>query len=207
VNPANAHRVLFLGNSITLHAPAPELGWFGNWGMAASAPEQDYVHLLLRCFTEASGGRAPEAMVENLVVDFERQYDTFDVERRLQEHLAFAADVVIVALGENVVLDTAEAPARFGAALGTLLAALTRSHPTLLVRSCFWPDPVKDGLLREACAGAGGLFADIGRLSLDESNFAYSEATWENGAVGGHPGDKGMAALADALWSALTADA
>ena len=31
-----AERVLFLGNSITLHAPAPNIGWTGNWGMAAT---------------------------------------------------------------------------------------------------------------------------------------------------------------------------
>ncbi|RZM14589.1 MAG: SGNH/GDSL hydrolase family protein, partial [Pedobacter sp.] len=38
--------VLVLGNSMTIHAPSVELGWYGNWGMAASSKDKDYVHIL-----------------------------------------------------------------------------------------------------------------------------------------------------------------
>ena len=48
------NRMLFLGNSITLHGPAPQIGWTGNWGLAASAIEKDYVHLLLKRVTAAT---------------------------------------------------------------------------------------------------------------------------------------------------------
>ncbi|MEI6540199.1 MAG: hypothetical protein WCO86_11845, partial [Planctomycetota bacterium] len=41
-----ADRILVLGNSLTLHGPKAEIGWAGNWGMAASAQDKDYVHLL-----------------------------------------------------------------------------------------------------------------------------------------------------------------
>ena len=39
-------KILFLGNSITRHGPSQAVGWSGDWGMAASAREKDFVHLV-----------------------------------------------------------------------------------------------------------------------------------------------------------------
>lgn len=49
-------KVLFIGNSITNHRPAPEIGWFGNYGMAASAKEKDYVHVAASLLDVPLGG-------------------------------------------------------------------------------------------------------------------------------------------------------
>jgi hypothetical protein len=46
--PINAQRILFLGNSITMHGAKPSIGWSNNCGMAASALDKDYVHVLTR---------------------------------------------------------------------------------------------------------------------------------------------------------------
>ena len=37
--------VLCVGNSITLHAPSPGIGWEHNRGMAATADDKDYYRL------------------------------------------------------------------------------------------------------------------------------------------------------------------
>ena len=196
-------KVLFLGNSITLHGPAPKIGWTGNWGMAASAQEKDYVHLLLSQITKAAGGE-PAVKVKNLA-DFERRLTDFKLPEELKEELAFEADVIIIALGENAATPkTDEAKAQFETAFTNLLAELKKhGQPTLFVRSQFWQDAEKDKLMKKTCDAADGVFIDISKLGSDESNYARAERKIEHAGVAGHPGDKGMRALADAIWSAI----
>lgn len=196
-------KVLFLGNSITLHGTAPNIGWTGNWGMAASTREKDYVHLLLDRIAKAAGGK-PVVMVKN-IADFERRQSDFNVSEGLQDELAFEADLIVIAIGENASSPkTDDAKAKYGAAFANLLAELKkRGQPTLIVRSCFWPDPAKDQIMKKVCEDAGGVFVDNSKLGGDESNYARSERKIEHAGVAGHPGDKGMQAIADTLWNAI----
>ncbi len=203
VGNLRVNKVLFLGNSITLHGPAPKIGWNGNWGMAASALEKDYVHLLTAQMATAAGGK-PEVRVKN-IADFERNLEAYNLPEGLKDELAFQADLIIVAIGENAsALTTDEAKARFKTSFAKLLAELKHhGRPTLIVRSQFWADAAKDERMRQGCLDAGGVFVDISKLGSDEANYARSEQKFEHAGVAGHPGDKGMQALADELWKAI----
>lgn len=196
-------RILFLGNSITLHGPKADIGWNLNCGMAASAADKDYVHLLLRRFAAQDGGCEPAARVAN-IADFERGFADYDP-RQLQEMADFQASLVILAIGENVAaLETAEDQAAFSRAVSALLALMTeKCGAVLVVRSCFWPDAAKDAALRQTCAQAGGIFVDISALAADERNYARSEREYSHAGVATHPGDAGMQAIAAAIWNAL----
>jgi hypothetical protein len=198
-------RILFLGNSITHHQPAPGIGWNGDWGMAASAQENDYVHILLARLMTASGGNAPTAMIVN-IAEFERQYATYDVSTELAKCADFKPDIVILAIGENVPpLATDDAQAQFRASINRIMALLTNDNlPAIFVRSSFWPDEAKDTILRQECESAGGVFVDIGALAGNEENFARSTQTFQNPGVAAHPGDAGMLAIVDAIWAAMT---
>lgn len=196
-------RVLFLGNSITKHGPKADIDWRGNWGMAASAEDKDYVHLVTAGLTKAQGS-APEIRVKN-IAGFERDAAAADVEALLKEELAFKPDLVILAIGENVpALKDAEMQQAFKAAVLKLMKRLKAGPDAkLVVRSCFWANAAKDKVLREACAEAGGVFADISALAADESNYGRAERPYKHAGVANHPGDKGMRGIADGLLKAI----
>lgn len=203
VGSLHVSKVLYLGNSITLHGPAPKIGWTLNCGMAASAPEKDYVHLLTAKLAKAAGGE-PQIMVKN-IADFERQFETYDLEAGLKAELAFEPQLVIIAIGENVpALATDEARSKYQAAFARLLSTLKKhGNPVIVARSSFWADPAKDNGMEQASSAAGAVFLKIGDLGKNRENYATSERKFENAAVGNHPGDKGMQAIADALWTAI----
>ncbi len=199
VKPATIRRILFLGNSITLHGPKADIGWTNNWGMAASAEEKDYVHLVTRAIAQHTGVQ-PQIKVKN-IADFERNYATYDVDGELKDLFAFDPDLVVLAIGENVpALDADDAKAKFKAGVSSILrCALAKRHPRVVVRSCFWPDTAKDEILKQACAEANARFVDAGPVGRDPANAARSERSFSHDGVAGHPGDRGMKALAEAI--------
>ncbi len=203
VNAKAVRKILFLGNSITLHPPAESIGWTNNFGMAASAEEKDYVHLVTAALAQHTGAKQ-EIRVRN-IADFERNYATYDVDKELQDLFAFGPDLVVLAVGENTPgLGSDEAKAQFKAGVIRILkGALAKRHPLIVVRSCFWADAAKDQMLREACQEANAIFVDAGPIGGDPANAARSERPYKHESVAGHPGDKGMQALADAIVQAI----
>jgi len=203
VKPSAIRRILFLGNSITLHGPKADIGWAGNWGMAASSEAKDYVHLVTGAIAQHTGSM-PEMMIRN-IADFERNYADYDVGSQMKDFFAFDPDLVVLAIGENVpALGSEDAKAQFKAGvMKTLGCALAKRHPLVVVRSSFWADPAKDEVLRIACQEADAIFVDAGPLGCEEANMARSERSFANDGVGSHPGDRGMKALADAIAQAV----
>jgi len=101
-------------------------------------------------------------------------------------------------------LGSENAKAQFKAGVIRILGcAVAKRHPLVVVRSSFWPDPTKDELLRQACQEADAIFVDAGPLGREAANAARSERSFTHDGVAGHPGDRGMKALADAIAQAV----
>lgn len=201
--PGKIGAVLFVGNSITQHAPASELGWHGRWGMAASKAENDYVHLLIARMTEAQGA-APRFLVHAL--------GGGTIAGKLEDTEALStmarqADLIVVQMGENDHQQTADAFARpYEAMLRLLRDAAPKAR---IVCTGVWAPPggngTKDRFIRELCADLGFAFADLSAANRDPGNRAGSTGLWTHAGVNWHPSDAGMRAYSDAIWSALTA--
>lgn len=197
-------KVLFLGNSITLHGPKPDIGWTGNWGMAASVPEKDYVHLVTAGLAKQARGE-PAIKVTN-IANFERNFATYVVDEGLKQELAFQAPIVIVAIGENVpALSTPELQEQYRTAFERLLISIKKAgEPAIFVRGLFWPDATKDKIMKSVCEEIGGTFIDLAGAGADPKNAASAERKIEHAGVAAHPGDRGMQVIADAILAAIS---
>ena len=171
--------------------------------MAASAIEKDYVHLLLKRVTAATAA-TPKVMIRN-IADFERRLTDFNIAESLKDELTFRADIVILAIGENAAAPTNDDEReRFTQAITALLDQLKQhGQPAIYVRSQFWPDQEKDRLLKQACETNGCIFVDLENAGAKPENSARAERDIKHDGVPGHPGDKGMAAIAEKLWAAI----
>lgn len=186
-------KILILGNSITRHAPAPEVGWFGDWGMSASAPENDYVHRLYAKLTE----NGFDVFMRIRQASFwERNFLKEDILSYYNEERDFQADVVIFRLGENVISE--DAP-YFKEALKKLMSHVSERGKAVYTTS-FWKSSTVDEAILSVAKERGEICLD-GGLSKDETNMAIGQ--FEHRGVSVHPNDKGMEAYANLLFESL----
>lgn len=187
-------RVLFVGNSITLHAPKEEIGWFLNCGMAASKKENDYVHLVME-YTKQKYGAASFCICQ--VAEWERQYKKGNEVLELYEKgREFCADVIIMRLAENcsqVDFDSEVFVEEYQKLLNFLNPQNTKK---VIIVSSFWKNAAD--LSMEFIAQKLNLpFIYLG--DLGEMDEMKAIGKFEHSGVAAHPGDEGMAAIADRI--------
>lgn len=203
VQAAPVEKLLIIGDSISKHGPAVEaLGWSGNWGMAASSEEKDYVHLFLARLAQEQGGKVPELLV------IAEGGGTLQGKLTVKDKFrAFGADLAVIQMGENDNKDVNETG--FKAPYETIIQEIKAGNPNVRLL-CFgvWSPPngsaVKDAMIRDLCKKYGATFVSLAAANANPDNMAESEKRFTHKGVNWHPGDKGMQAYADALWLGYT---
>ncbi len=192
-------KILFLGNSITRHGPAPEIGWTGDWGMAASAPEKDYVHLLMEKIRSAD----PDAqyMTASLSAWASEYWNDTSFEQIYRKALDYGADVIVIRIGENIHKEHL-AHHSLETALGRMLDRFATPSVQFLMTDCFWRNEPVDAVLRQVARDRNIPMVSLGDLGDSGENMAVGR--FEHAGVAMHPGDLGMERIADRIFAAFS---
>ena len=193
-----SRKVLIVGNSITRHAPKADIGWYGDWGMAASCADNDYVHILHRELTKYFGA-------VNICV---AQAGAWEIEEsarksdKLKEsYMAaaeFEADLLIIRIGENIDISKTSVPelAKDFHHMITFFGGEQKSTK-VIVTGQFWESPEREEAVVLAAQRNGYSFVPLYDLGMNEKMTAMG--LFDHAGVAGHPGDLGMQHIAERI--------
>ena len=189
-----AFRVLIYGNSIALHGPKPDIGWTNNCGMAASAPEKDFAHLVVTGL-EKHFRKPADFRIRNLAA-LERNFSTnIATVAEIAADVKWSPDYVVIAVGENVAAINASNAAAYTKFLADIARPFSSVGAKVVMRSPFWMNSAKAECTARAAAETNSAYVDAGPLGLRDENTAKG-LLWHKG-VANHPGDLGMKRLAE----------
>lgn len=193
-NEKSKLRILFVGNSITKHAPRPEVGWNNDCGMAASSIEKDYVHLIVKWLQEKYDPNLAFGVAQ--VAAYERSFFEKTPSDMYYEAKDFKPNIIIMFFGANVSknYDTMEnPPKRFGAAYEELRNYLACDNTKVFHSEGFYIRPVLDYEKNQVAEKYGDTFISMkGINDIPETHGMFN-----------HPGDYGMEQIAKRFFEAI----
>ena len=198
-NNAPKTKLLVFGNSITLHSEAPDIGWNGCWGMAASKPENDFVHRLISMLEPSLG---PVSCCIAQGAEWERHYhDPGTLEEMYGEARDFNADIVVIRIGENIPDDDMkEYPLE--PYFEKMIDFLSPNKEALIVvTDMFWRNAGKNIAAYEAASNKKARFVSLSDLGDKDENMAVG--LFEHSGVAHHPGDLGMLRIAERICQSI----
>ena len=194
-NRGGAKRVLFFGNSITRHEPNPDLGWYGDWGMAASSKDKDYVHLVV-AELDKKYGNVDYCIAQGAMWEWGYRESEKVLEEYYSAVKAFDPHIIVIRIGENV---TAKKHLEVNCKPGFETAVdflVGKSAEKVIITDMFWYS-VYNNVFEEVCLEKGYTFCHLTDLEQDERTMALG--LFEHKGVAGHPGDFGMQCIADRI--------
>lgn len=192
-------KIVAIGNSITRHEITSY--WWGDWGMAASSRDKDWVHLVLQRAKLAE----PTATIEATNLAAWEQATTSAARNallpQLDSVLTSDVDCVIIRLSENVQdITTLQADYQ------SLIQYIRTKSPlaSIFAGGSFWVADAKDAAIAAACAAENVTFSKQSHLDSSDNKSAIGAIvngddgqthSVDNQGVANHPGDKGMEAI------------
>lgn len=196
--------ILHIGNSICRH-PIVAGTWWGDWGMAASIRENDYVHQFLSLVQTIK----PTAVTDAInLADWEWNYETYD--KTLLNSSLTGKDLVVIRIGENATYS-----ANFKAEYKELIQYIHTQNPTatIILGGQFWTETNKENDMKAVADELGLPFVSIMHLNTPEHKWTNNvdqvygdDNQWHtitNQGVADHPNDLAMQKISQLLFNAL----
>lgn len=191
-------RIMFMGNSITLHGILPEIGWHWNWGMAASAEENDYVHRLM---TSISQLEYDPVFCICQVSKWECNYKEGEAIYQLWENARkFNADIIVMRFVENAPVNDGEEVIFKEQMLKFLRYFDPEVKAKIILTTGFFHHPAENAIA-EAAEETGWPLVELS--DLGEKDEMKAIGLFEHSGVAVHPGDLGMKMIADRIFAVL----
>lgn len=202
----DGYNYLAIGNSLTLHII--KSFWWNEIGMAASDADHDYYHIVLKYLEDNNES------VKGVPYNFSRwetlSHDRDETLEYLNHYLSPKLDLVTVQLAENASdLSTYEEDYE------SLLNYIKEKAPNarILVIDDFWGQDNRAELKKAAAEKTGAEFVSLEGITDNEEYYCGlgtivygadgKEHVVEHAGVAKHPGDKGMAAIAERIIEVL----
>lgn len=204
---AEMYDYVALGNSVTCNEPTADI-WWGNWGMAATTADKDYVHLLSSWLGEQS-----DKLVTTTVLDFKKWETSKKRTEVLQEYGKYFneyTDLITIQTGENIT----EFKDTLGQDCLDLVSYVKEKAPNaqiLILGELLWPAEDIEAAKMAACQQYGVTFVGMEEFLKDYETFYRSamgaEVSGEDGnthaivneAVAAHPNNDGMKCIAQQI--------
>ena len=199
------HHVLCIGNSITYMQQSTNIGWKGDWGMAASKKEKDYVHLLEEKLKKYNS-KSTVTCVN--VVRWETK-PTLSIETLLKGNIE-GKDIIIIRLGDNV-----QDIAVFREGLRRLIDLCGQYTSHIILTGCFWKRMHTESVIITIARTNHLKYVPLFWIGEIYGNTTYcqgSEIFYDtqgnpyhanHPAFSLHPNDKGMEMIAETLFDSL----
>lgn len=193
-------KVMFIGNSITIHEPLPSIGWTKKCGMAASDEEHDYVHLVFDHLLTLQ--KETSLCVFNLgqwEKDFTNALKLLPFKEVIED---FKPDLVVVRLGENFNHEYIKKGIDPALGFNDLINLVKTQTNNIIMTSLFWEYDVIDEAIENVAKENNFKYVLLNDLGNQRQYLAYNQ--YNNDAIYcGHPGDEGMKEIAQRIIKVL----
>ena len=197
-------KVVALGNSLTFHEIAGNIGYYGDgWAMAASVKENSWTDLLQEVLRQKSSNAS---VIPHNIYKWEMDYLNVDLSELLDNVLTDDVDLVIFRAGEN-----GNATDNYAEGVDRLITYVMEKCPaaTIVMTSMFWHNATKENAMRSVAnkygltyiytENVGSHACRMGDYTMGGDGQLYPIV---NAGVAAHMNDVGFA-----LWTNILANA